>query len=141
MKKRAAAVGLTAFADSSPVASRAISPVTSDAMRVVNFPALPARVVVSRPVADPVLRVCPFCGAEFQDFTRRHNTTYCRASCRVQMSRRKRDTAITALASATGVPVSVVEDLYESRGLREIERLLTLAGWSFVPAAREWVKR
>lgn len=141
MKKRAAAVGLTAFADSSPIASRAISPVTSDAMRVVNFPALPARVVVSRPIPDPIVRVCPFCGSTFEDFTRRHNTTYCRASCRVQMSRRKRDTAIAALAVVTAVPASVCEDLYESRGLKEIERLLTLAGWSFVPAAREWIKR
>lgn len=141
MKKRRSSVGLTSSAVAPAVIAPVAPAVASDAIRVVTFPVVPTRVSVSRPRPDPVRRVCPFCHAAFDDYTRRPSTLYCRASCRVQMSRVKARAGVATLAAVTGAPASVVSDLYEVRGLKEIERLLNLAGWYFVPIAREWVKR
>lgn len=131
-KKAKKPVGLTAFDDIPAVASRAISPIKFPDSQVRK------RVVIERPPAPPVLRTCPYCEATFEDYTKRHNTTYCRASCRVMMSRLKRTTAVAALARLTKAPLSAVEEMAERYNMGKLEQLLGEFGYTFDVAEKDW---
>lgn len=140
MPKRTNALGITS-GDAIPGIIPPIAPDDSNhAMRIVAFPSAPVRrrFVVERPAPPPVRRECPYCGAAFDDYTRRSTTTYCRPSCRVQMSRVKAKTGIAALAAAAGVPPSAIEDVYDAKGLAEIVRLLSAFGLAWDASAKGW---
>ena len=96
------------------------------------------RVVIERPQPAPVLRICPYCGATFEDYTQRHNTTYCRPSCKSGMYRLKRRTAITLLAQLTHAPEHVAADIADAQGLPALEKLLNKFGYHF--EAKQWCK-
>lgn len=133
-KKARNRVGETA-GDNLPPVSPSISP-------PIRFPgsAVRKRVVVERPAPPPVLRTCPYCGATFEDYTRRTNTLYCRPSCRVGMSTLKKRRAADALALATSVPVSVAADVIDSQGLRAADAVLKKFGYRFDLSVKDWVK-
>lgn len=137
MPKRANALGLTAGDAIPAVSSPSISP---DNGRIIRFPAPPPRRVTNRPTPPPILRECPYCGAAFEDRTRRANTLYCRASCRVMMSRVKARRGIAALASVSAVPEERIQDVYDAKGMMEIERLLAAFGLAWDTARKEWRK-
>lgn len=131
-KKQQNAVGVTAFADSYPVNPAVIPP--------IPFPAIRKRVVIERPQPAPVMRCCPYCDATFADYTQRHNTTYCRASCRVAMSKLKKRTAITLLARLTSAPEYVAGYVAEKEGLPALENLLSQFGYHFKNEVKQWQK-
>lgn len=134
-QSRQNAVGVTAFADSSPIAFPVSSP--------IKFPEreIRKRVIVERPAPPPTLRTCPTCSALFEDHTHRHNTIYCRASCRVRMSRIKRDTAIRMLAAILCMPVEFIDDnLYVPHGLKYLEQRLQQHGYCFDLNKKDWMK-
>lgn len=107
---------------------------------VIPFPvtAQQKRVVIERPTPAPVRRICVYCGATFDDYTQRPNTTYCRSSCRVRMSELKRERAIVTLATVTNVPQDAAALVMESQGLPAVEKLLKQFGYRF--ENKEWVK-
>lgn len=130
-KLRQNEVGLTGqvimFPDMSPDTSPILSPVKRQT-RIVTKPA---------PIAA-VHRVCAFCGAEFEDYSQRPNTLYCKDSHKVSMSELKRARAIVALAAAGGTTEAIATDVIESTGLRAVEKALNQLGYSWV--GKEWVK-
>lgn len=134
MNARAKRAGLTAQVINFPV-NPAISPAA--------MPAVVARgrVVIERPAPAPVRRTCPYCHAIFDDHTQRPNTVYCRASCRVMMSRLKKQTAIDLLTTLTNAPVASIADAVEARAMKETELLIKKFGYTFSIADKSWVKR
>jgi hypothetical protein len=131
-KQRTNRAGFTAFDDSPAVIYPSISP--------VKFPdsAVRKRVVVERPLPAPEMRICPYCGAKFEDYTKVWNTTYCRPSCKTMIYRLKRRTAIAKLAELRAWPLELAQDIYDERGLDHVEKLLTEAGYRFED--KQWRK-
>jgi hypothetical protein len=132
-KKRIERVGVTAQVD-----------MFHDMPRII--PAIPfpdirqRRVVVQRPEPEPVRRVCITCGAQFEDYTRRPNTVYCRASCKNKMSEIKRDTAVFLLAEKSGITIDAAWLVYDRTGLNAVEKGLNGLGYTFQREQKGWVK-
>lgn len=134
LKKRIDRVGMTAQVD-----------MFHDMPHII--PAIPfpdirqRRVVVQRPEPDPVRRVCITCGAQFDDYTRRPNTVYCRASCKNKMSEIKRDTAVWLFAESTGITIEDAWLTFDTEGgLPALEKRLGALGYTFQRESKGWVK-
>lgn len=109
---------------------------------VVLFPEkkVRKRVIVERPLPEPVRRVCPTCGAIFDDYTQRPNTVYCRSSCKTKMSYIKRDTAMALLSSQPGMDSDKAFMLIEQGGLPKVEAVLNGLGYRFERDKKAWVR-
>ena len=128
-------LGLTGFDDPPPV--------ISEIHRPIPFPsgAIRKRVVVERPTPEPVRRVCPTCGAIFDDYTKRANTLYCRSYCRVRMSEIKRDAAMESLAAAMGTTADLIDELfYAQGGLKRLETMLNQRGYHWDMESKSWLR-
>lgn len=135
-RKHQKRVGEASFAATSPTTSPNTRPNTSP----ISFPAdkVLTRVIVERPTNPPVRRTCPYCKAIFDDYSRKWNTTYCRASCRNRMSLLKKATAVKLLTSLT--ESEAVEKLLGFGGLAAIERALNAFGYSWDVEQKDWIK-
>ncbi len=118
-----------------------------DVMPVVRSPipfpdsAVRKRVVLERPAPPPLRKTCPTCGATFDDYTKRWNTIYCRASCRVKMSEIKRDEAIKTLADAIGTTADLVDEIfYADGGLKRLEQMLNEKAYRWDVWVKAWLK-
>lgn len=99
-----------------------------------------SRVIIERPAADPVRRICPNCGASFDDYTGKPNTVYCRPYCKKRMSGIKHDTALNLLETMPLMDHRTVMELDGIGGLPHLEKLLNSFGYTFSRDAKEWVK-
>lgn len=134
LKKAQNAVGITGQFDLFPDMPHVLPP--------VQFPdrEIRKRVIIERPAAPPVRRICATCGASFDDYTRRPDTAYCRAWCKTKMSYIKRNSAVETLADASGIDLSAAWLVYDRVGLKALENTLHALGFTFSRDKKAWVK-